>query len=73
MGWGEYNYIYIFEKYYDEVSIKERGVFDKSHNDFLDKLSQNGIIGFTLYLLIFYILIKVFIESRVLSLKEKSL
>ena len=52
-GWGPENYNLLFNKYYDPHLYPTESWFDRAHNVYLDVLVHTGIIGFTLYSLIF--------------------
>jgi len=53
-GWGPENYNLVFNKYYDPRLWRQEPWFDRAHNVFLDKLTQNGIFGLLSYLCIFF-------------------
>lgn len=54
LGWGENNFLVTFQRYYDPFLYKgatHSAWFDRSHNEFLDRLVMGGIIGLCSYLL----------------------
>lgn len=57
-GWGVENFYYVFNKFYNPKSL-ESGYyetwFDRSHNIFLDYLSTGGILSFSAYLGLFFV------------------
>lgn len=52
-GWGQENFNYIFNKYYDPSLHSQEPWFDRAHDEFLDWLVAGGIVGFLLYLSFF--------------------
>jgi len=52
-GWGLDNFHYIFAKHYDPAMYNEEQWFDRSHNVFMDWLTQTGFIGLIAYLSLF--------------------
>ncbi|TSD02257.1 MAG: O-antigen ligase WaaL [Parcubacteria group bacterium Athens0714_24] len=52
-GWGPENYNLVFNKYYQPVLWSQEAWFDRAHNVFLDKLTENGIFGLLSYLGLF--------------------
>ncbi len=57
LGWGQENFNYIFNKYYDPQMYDQEQWFDRSHNVFLDWLTQAGVLGLLSYLSLFGLLI----------------
>lgn len=53
LGWGLENYNLVFNKYYKPILWKQEPWFDRAHNVFFDRLTQNGIIGLLAYLGLF--------------------
>ncbi len=53
LGWGQGNFPYVFNKYYDPELYSAEPWFDRAHNVFFDWLTAAGIFGLTSYLLIF--------------------
>jgi len=59
-GWGEENFIYVFNKYFPIEIFHDTGSevwFDRPHNILVQHLVQGGIVGFILYLSVFFYLI----------------
>ncbi len=59
-GWGEENFIYVFNKYFPIEIFHDIGSevwFDRPHNILVQHLVQGGIVGLSLYLSIFFYLI----------------
>ena len=53
LGWGQGNFPYVFNKYYDPSLHSAEPWFDRAHNVFLDWLIAGGILGLLAYLSIF--------------------
>lgn len=59
-GWGEENFIYVFNKYFPVEIFHDIGSevwFDRPHNILVQHLVQGGLLGLLLYLSIFFYLI----------------
>lgn len=50
LGWGQENFNYVFNKYYDPKLYNQEPWFDRTHNIFLDWLISAGILGLASYL-----------------------
>ncbi|MDE1875176.1 MAG: O-antigen ligase family protein, partial [Patescibacteria group bacterium] len=74
LGWGQENFNYIFNKFYDPRMYSQEQWFDHAHNAVLDWLDNGGVIGLLAYLSLFgaalYLLWK---KSNDMSFTEKSL
>ncbi len=53
LGWGQDNFNYVFNKYYDPVIWNQEQWFDRAHNVFFDWLTAGGILGLLAYLSLF--------------------
>ncbi|MBP6924083.1 MAG: O-antigen ligase family protein [Candidatus Pacebacteria bacterium] len=53
LGWGQSNFNYVFNKYYDPSLYAQEQWFDRSHNIIFDWLIAGGILGFLAYFSIF--------------------
>ncbi len=53
LGWGQDNFNFVFNKYYNPGMYAQEQWFDRSHDVFLDWLIAGGILGLLSYLLIF--------------------
>jgi Flp pilus assembly protein TadD len=54
LGWGQDNYNYVFNKYYDPGMYNQEQWFDRAHDIFLDWLIAAGLLGLICYLLLFF-------------------
>lgn len=54
LGWGQENFNYVFNKYYDPALYKAEPWYDRTHNIFLDWLIAGGVIGLFSYLSILF-------------------
>ncbi len=52
LGWGQENFNYVFNKYYDPQMHNEEQWFDRSHSVIFDWLIAGGILGLIAYLLL---------------------
>jgi O-antigen ligase/tetratricopeptide (TPR) repeat protein len=53
LGWGQDNFNYIFNEYYDPAIWNQEQWFDRAHNVFFDWLTAGGILGLLAYLSLF--------------------
>lgn len=53
LGWGQSNFNYVFNTYYDPSLYAQEQWFDRSHNIVFDWLVTGGILGFVAYFSIF--------------------
>jgi O-antigen ligase len=49
-GWGQENFNYVFNKYYNPAMFDQEQWFDRAHNEFLDWLIAGGLPAFFLYI-----------------------
>ena len=52
-GWGQENFSYVFNKYYNPEMYNQEQWFDRAHNAYLDWLVSTGIFGFLAFLALF--------------------
>ncbi len=50
LGWGQENFSYVFNKYYDPALYGAEAWYDRTHNIFFDWLIAGGILGLLAYL-----------------------
>lgn len=50
LGWGQENFIYVFQKYYTPDMVHLEPWFDRAHNIFLDWGVAGGLLGLLAYL-----------------------
>ncbi len=73
LGWGQDNYILVFNKYYDPGMYAQEPWFDRSHNVFFDWLITGGILALLAYLSLFGIAFYyLFRAGNNFSIAEKS-
>lgn len=73
LGWGQENFNFVFNKYYDPGMFGQEEWFDRTHNVVLDWLIAGGILGFVAYALIYVALLYyVWRKESVLSVSQKS-
>lgn len=73
IGWGQENFNYVFNKYYDPRMYNQEQWFDRTHNVILDWLIAGGILGFVSYLALYVAAIYYLWRRTSFSLVEKSL
>lgn len=73
LGWGQENFNYVFNKYYNPEMYNQEQWFDRTHNVVLDWLIAGGLVGFLAYASMFYALYYVLRKRSNLPLTEKSL
>lgn len=54
LGWGQENFNYVFNKYYNPKMYDQEQWFDRTHNVFFDWLVAGGTFGILSYLFIFF-------------------
>lgn len=64
LGWGQDNFNYVFNKYYDPKIYDQEQWFDRAHNVFFDWLIAGGILGLLSYLALFVTAIVAIWRSR---------
>jgi hypothetical protein len=65
LGWGQENFNYVFNKYYNPLMYNQEQWFDRTHNVILDWLIASGIVGLLAYLSLYFF--------AILSLKRLNL
>jgi len=70
LGWGQDNFNYVFNKYYDPKIYDQESWFDRAHNVFFDWLIAGGVFGLLTYLSLFMLCLVSIWKSRVHE-KEK--
>jgi len=72
LGWGQENFNYVFNKYYNPEMFRHEPWFDRTHNVFLDWLIAGGILGLLGYLSLFAFSIFAIWRKADLSLPERA-
>jgi O-antigen ligase len=57
LGWGQENFVYVFQKHYSPEMYRLEPWFDRAHNIFLDWAVAGGILGLLAYLSLYIVLI----------------
>ena len=70
-GWGQENFNFVFNKYYDPSMYNQEQWFDRAHNSFLDWLIAGGLPAFLLYVSLFVLTGWAIIRSE-LSVPEQA-
>jgi O-antigen ligase/tetratricopeptide (TPR) repeat protein len=74
LGWGQENFNFVFNKYYDPRMYGQEQWFDRTHNIVLDWMIAGGLLGFLayagMYVALFYYIWR---KESMLTLSEKSI
>lgn len=73
LGWGQENFSYVFNKYYDPGMYGQEEWFDRTHNVFMDWLIAGGFLGLVAYLALFFLLLFSLWKSNNFNFLEKTL
>lgn len=71
-GWGQENFNYIFNKYYNPKMWAHEQWFDRAHSVFMDWLVAGGLLGLISYLAL-YIISLIYICKSDLTIGQKSI
>ena len=71
-GWGQENFSYVFNKYYDPNMYAQEQWFDRAHNEFIDWLVAGGAPAFLLYFSFFLLASWAIVRSKDLSVPEQA-
>ncbi len=73
LGWGQENFNYIFNKYYDPKMYDQEQWFDRTHNVVLDWLVAGGSLGLISYMALWGVAVYLLWRKTTLSAREKSI
>ena len=74
LGWGQENFNFVFNKYYDPNMYGQEPWFDRAHNVFFDWLIAGGILGLLAYLSLFVLALwYLWKRGSTFSIVEKSI
>jgi tetratricopeptide (TPR) repeat protein/O-antigen ligase len=73
LGWGQENFSFVFNKYYNPAMYGQEQWFDRAHNEFLDWFVAAGVPAFLLYISLFVLAAIAIIRSKHLSHSEQAL
>ncbi len=71
-GWGQENFNFVFNKYYQPGMYNQEAWFDRAHNQFLDWLIAGGIPAFALYTLLYLLAAWAIVRTNELSVAERA-
>ncbi|HEY4510904.1 MAG TPA: O-antigen ligase family protein [Candidatus Paceibacterota bacterium] len=71
-GWGQENFNFVFNTYYNPEMYAQEQWFDRAHNSFLDWLIAGGLVTFAAYISLFLLVLYALFASR-LSFTEKAI
>ncbi len=72
-GWGQENFNFVFNKYYNPGMYAQEQWFDRAHNQFIDWLVAGGFPALILYLSLFVLMVLAVVRSDVLSVPEQAI
>ena len=64
VGWGQENFNFVFNKYYNPEMYDQEQWFDRAHNQFLDWLVDGGLPAFVLYVSFFVLIVLAIVRSE---------
>lgn len=74
LGWGQENFNFVFNKYYDPGMFGQEEWFDRTHNMVLDWFIAGGLLGFLAYVSMYVALLYyIWRKESTLKLTEKSI
>lgn len=71
-GWGQENFSFVFNKYYDPKMYGQEQWFDRAHDQFIDWAVAGGIPAFLLYISLFVLAGLAFFRTSALSVPEQA-
>lgn len=71
LGWGQENYVYVYDKYYDPRMYGQEPYFDSSHNTLIDVFVDGGIFALISYVSIFIFAIIYLFRSDFINKDQK--
>jgi tetratricopeptide (TPR) repeat protein len=71
-GWGQENFNFVFNKYYQPSMYSQEQWFDRTHNEFLDWFVSGGVPAFILYILFFVFAVWAIVRSQ-LNIPEQGI
>lgn len=71
-GWGQENFSFVFNKYYQPGMYNQEQWFDRAHNQFLDWLIAGGIPAFLLYIALYVLAALAVLRADALSHAERA-
>lgn len=54
LGWGQENFNYLFNTYYEPSMHSQEPWFDRAHNEYLDIMVAGGVVSLAFYLALFW-------------------
>ncbi len=72
-GWGQENFSYVFNKYYNPAMYDQEQWFDRAHNAFLDWMTAAGAPGILLFISLFLAAAFAIMRASQLSLAERAI
>jgi tetratricopeptide (TPR) repeat protein len=72
-GWGQENFSYVFNKYYKPELWGQEQWFDRAHNSYVDWAINAGVLGFALFVSLFFAALWTVARARELPVIERSI
>ena len=73
LGWGQENFNYVFNKFYDPKMWGQEQWFDRAHNVFIDWAIAGGIVGLLFYVALYVFALRSIWKSRFTVLERATL
>jgi tetratricopeptide (TPR) repeat protein len=73
LGWGQDNFIYVFNEFYNPEMFDQEPWFDRAHNAVMDWLVAGGVLGLLSYLALFGAGLYLLWQKNALDRVEKAL
>jgi O-antigen ligase len=64
VGWGQENFNFVFNKYYNPEMYDQEQWFDRAHNQFIDMGIDGGLPAFVLYISLFVLAAAAIVRSK---------
>lgn len=72
LGWGKENFVYFFVKHYSNKLSNAGDWYDRSHNFLLDKLIEQGFLGFVSYIILLSSIVIILLKQKHIPINQKA-
>ena len=73
LGWGQENYVYVYDKHFNEWMNVREPFYDSSHNTLLDTWVYGGILSLISYVLIFVFAFLYIFKTNKINYNQKTI
>ncbi len=73
LGWGQENFSYVFNKYYNPQMYGQEQWFDRAHSEYIDWLVAGGVVAFAAFISLFALAFWAFFKGPGLTVAERSI